>query len=119
MLHEQIKRAQAKGLAITSIIRLHSHLATKKNPYEVLNNEQAQATQATKTQNRVNSTSVQYDNPEARRAISFAKYCERYELLFTRDDVQKWEHELSRAAGNKELEAFTKLHSYLDEFIPF
>lgn len=63
--------------------------------------------------------SAQYDNPEARRAIRFSKYCASYELLFSRDDLQKWEHEITRTAQFKAYTAYTKPHSYLDEFIPF
>lgn len=83
------------------------------------NSNFTQATPATKTANSLKSATAQYDNPEARRAIRFSKYCASYELLFTRDDVKKWEHEITRTAQFKAYTAYTKPHSYLDEFIPF
>lgn len=83
------------------------------------NSNFTQATQATKTANSLKSAPAQYDNPEATRASRFSKYCASYELLFSRDDLQKWEHEITRTAQFKELTAYTKPHSYLDEFIPF
>lgn len=106
--------------ALLSALEARRQHNTNKAPLAWYESEtNSNFTQATPATNSLKSAPAQYDNPEARKAIRFSKYCASYELLFTRDDVKKWEHEFTRTAQFKELTAYTKPHSYLDEFIPF
>lgn len=93
-----------------SLDKLHSHKVTSRHATKERRNNAWHAI----------STNGKTQPAERFARLKFLAHCNaHFDRLFTRDNTQKWLHELSRAAGNKEFEAFTKLHSYLDEFIPF
>lgn len=80
----------------------------------------AQATPATVTsRHAINTNGKTQPTERITRQKLIAHYKGHYDRFFTRDDVQKWEHEFTRTAQFKAYTAYTKPHSYLDEFIPF